>query len=436
MVDLGRVLDVAISDEAPLSIIRAIVEADPEAPFSHRFSSDGFPLHRAADDAPLEIVRMLVDRVPQELMEKNFKSKLPIHIAVGAGTWHFPKLRSAMGSRAVFRKSRALMTSFRSAGVIKCLIDACPESLLEKDKYGNTPLHIAVKFASAEVVEMLVNACPKALLEKDADGQLPLHVALNDAATPLAILRCLVMGCPQQALLEKDADGQPPLHVVVADTDTPLEIVRCLVDACPMALQAKDDDEDLPLHVAAVHASLETIQLLVERRPDSVQAKNKDGECPVDRARHRFRHEDGLEQLFAQLDEAATAAAAAGTTTSPLGHTAVEEDSSSGQDSSEAGSASSQVLSSVALGEAAVAATRRRRRSHDEGAVPDAALSGGVEVLAPPGHEGLSPHTSGAASTAATKEDSNKKPRANRDCYAGCGGGFSARGLVGTAKRR
>jgi hypothetical protein len=75
---------------------------------------------------------------------------------------------------------------------------------------------------------------------------------------------------------------------------------------------------------------------------------------------------------------------------------------------------SSQVLSSVALGEAAVAVTRRRRRrSHDERAIPDAALSGGVEDLAPPGHEGLSPHTSGAASTVATKEDSNKKARTN-----------------------
>ena len=59
------------------------------------------------------------------------------------------------------------MTSFRPADVIKCLIDACPESLLEKGGSGSTPLHNAVRFASVKVVKLLVDKCPKAALEED-----------------------------------------------------------------------------------------------------------------------------------------------------------------------------------------------------------------------------------------------------------------------------
>jgi hypothetical protein len=72
------------------------------------------------------------------------------------------------------------MTSFRSADVIKWLIEACPTSLLEKDEGGHAPLHIAgpSRFGGrGHDAKMLVAACPRALLcTKDSKGRLPLHV--------------------------------------------------------------------------------------------------------------------------------------------------------------------------------------------------------------------------------------------------------------------
>jgi hypothetical protein len=69
--------------------------------------------------------------------------KLPIHLAVAAGGWSRPPNDPMDTCREHSVTMRCRMTSFRSADVIKWLIDASPTSLLEKDEGGNTPLHIA-----------------------------------------------------------------------------------------------------------------------------------------------------------------------------------------------------------------------------------------------------------------------------------------------------
>jgi hypothetical protein len=88
------------------------------------------------------------------------------------------------------------------------------------------------------------------------------------------------------------------------DEATPLEIVEGLLDACPVALQSKDDDGDLPLHLATRYAPLETIRLLIERRTDSLMDKNKCGMRPPELARYA---EDTADDIFAQRNAAAAA---------------------------------------------------------------------------------------------------------------------------------
>ena len=213
MRDLSRVLDVAISDKAPLFVIRAIVEADSQSLLLRRGPNgtrcnplhlavrekepllgalgylvekrkaallewDGagrVPLHLAADDAPLEVVKLLIDWCSQALLMKDSDNRTPLHVAVAAESWESQD--KAWLVKPV--KLRSLMTSFRSADVIKCLVEAFPGALLVKDDDGNTPLHIAVRFASVEVVQLLVKKCPDALFEKDKSDGLPLHVAMR-----------------------------------------------------------------------------------------------------------------------------------------------------------------------------------------------------------------------------------------------------------------
>jgi Ankyrin repeats (3 copies) len=289
MADLGRVLDLAIDDKAPLSVIRAIVEADPGCLARRRRNNGGIvkangeggktrggdgdddagvdeledeegeteeeeddadgeeaepkiegwqdplclhrairakapldvisyladkrksafavkekagkengytcwlPMHLAADDAALEVVEVLINKCPTALMMKDHYGELPIHIAVAAGNWKAPDFPYY---KYDVHKRRSYMTSFRSADVIKCLLDACPKSLLARSYGGSTPLHIAVRFASVEVVKLLVDECPQALRTEDACGQLPLHVAATERGFPKEIARCLVEACP------------------------------------------------------------------------------------------------------------------------------------------------------------------------------------------------------------------------------------------------
>lgn len=112
------------------------------------------------------------------------------------------------------------------------------------NKYGETPLHGAVKKADLERV--------RTLLEKGAD----VHKA--------------------------DHAGWTPIHEAVRDRPNALETIQLLLDhGANINVQALDGNT--PLHDAASYLSLEMIQFLVKHGADP-NIKNKDGNTPLDLA--------------------------------------------------------------------------------------------------------------------------------------------------------
>jgi ankyrin repeat protein len=79
-----------------------------------------------------------------------------------------------------------------------------------RDKYGQTPMHIAAGKGNSEIVELLVDERGDKEAQ-DNNGQTPLHVAAKSGK--IEAVRVLVRkGANKRA---KDADDRTPLHLAL-----------------------------------------------------------------------------------------------------------------------------------------------------------------------------------------------------------------------------
>ena len=123
----------------------------------------------------------------------------------------------------------ACNTNDPSLELLRILIQKYPDSLVLKDQYGRTPLHIAVaQPCSLQIIVELISSHAigkDATKEPDANGDLPLHVALNhnlkstsssgktslfEALFP--VVQELVKAYPQ-SVYEANLDGKTPLKI-------------------------------------------------------------------------------------------------------------------------------------------------------------------------------------------------------------------------------
>jgi ankyrin repeat protein len=202
-----------------------------------------------------------------------------------------------------------------------------------KDDEGWTPLHIA-SHDNLEICKSLVSAgadlhavnyhgyfpmdhalcfggstdALKYLLQKfyasifEHEGRLPIHALLEDLSTDgtslrkaleqdvfgtegvLEIITFLVVQNPESRSA-RNQDGDLPLHVACA-TSTPVEIVRFLVEPAPGSLSVpRTTDVALALHVAlerGASSDTEVVKLLLERQdPVIMTLRNNAGETPL-----------------------------------------------------------------------------------------------------------------------------------------------------------
>jgi len=99
--------------------------------------------------------------------------------------------------------------------VIEMLIKAANDVLLKTNKYGETPLHLALSLGMSEdIVETLVASAPAALHIRDKKaGNLPIHTAAQSGCS-LAVAKLLLKGYPQ-AVEEINDDKLKPLELAI-----------------------------------------------------------------------------------------------------------------------------------------------------------------------------------------------------------------------------
>ena len=132
-------LHVAFSVHAPLEVIRAIVEAYPEALEKKESYFKRLPLHVACQFAPsADVIEYLTQEYKTGVIEPDILGRLPLHYACANGA-----------------PLDVVRTLLQAGGAASCLYS---------DYNGWLPLHVAVHHgASTEVVEEMITVCPSAV---------------------------------------------------------------------------------------------------------------------------------------------------------------------------------------------------------------------------------------------------------------------------------
>jgi ankyrin repeat protein len=141
-----------------------------------------------------------------------------------------------------------------------------------RNKYGDTPLNIALANGHLEIVKLLLEKGAYVNL-KDKDGNTPLHVASINGQVQMVKL-----------LIEKGADvnvkctdNMAPLHIAISSVQE--EIVKLLLKA-GADVNATCNDGWTALHSAACDGHLQLMILLIEHGAD-IYAINSDGTTPM-----------------------------------------------------------------------------------------------------------------------------------------------------------
>lgn len=107
---------------------------------------------------------------------------------------------------------------------------------------------------------------------------LPVHFVCGRQSTPVSTLQALVQAHPsgtQSLMIPEGTAGRLPLHLAVLKKGaSSLAVVEYLCRAAPAALQAWDQQGNLPLHYAAMYASDAIVALLLEAHPPACREAN------------------------------------------------------------------------------------------------------------------------------------------------------------------
>jgi len=141
--------------DVPLSIVKALVNAEPDSLKVRSFTKDmALPIHFAAGcGASLQVIQLLVKAFPDSIYAINVNGLLPLHSAC----W---------STNTSFDVVRFLIESF--PGGLQALTHTC----------ANTPLHAAAcTDAPTDVIRLLVRSYPDGLFAVNGAGHTPMMLA-------------------------------------------------------------------------------------------------------------------------------------------------------------------------------------------------------------------------------------------------------------------
>jgi hypothetical protein len=112
--------------------------------------------------------------------------------------------------------------------VIEILIKEADDILLKPNKYGETPVHIALLLHSAdEVIETLIRYGPKALHMRDQEnGNLPIHNAAVFGCS-VHVAKALLEKWPE-LVLERNAANLTPIELALQSEKCSEDVLRLL----------------------------------------------------------------------------------------------------------------------------------------------------------------------------------------------------------------
>ncbi len=169
--------------------------------------------------------------------------------------------------------------------IIKILLSKAPQLLHQKNKYGFTPIFLAIQLDSVEIVELFLSIETVSEYHFDNNRNNPLHAAVYHWGSPRPnsfIIELLLRNKPE-LLCQKNADGMTPLILAIEKGQE--EIVHFFLRrAQDEKVFAPDDAGNTPLHAALLYPNkLDTriIHQLIKKNSKLLNQKNAMGMSPA-----------------------------------------------------------------------------------------------------------------------------------------------------------
>jgi uncharacterized protein len=168
---------------------------------------------------------------------------------------------------------------------IVALLEKNPELVFSRDKFGNTPLHVAALHNQPAIAALLLangadvnarNNPPASWFhpEQNRLGETPLTLALSSYQHKEMLDLLLTHGADVNVIL---ADGYTPLHRAV-ERDLPSEVELLLANGADP--DAKGFNWQTPVHCAVLHDQLKILEILLDYGADP-NVKDMAGYTPL-----------------------------------------------------------------------------------------------------------------------------------------------------------
>lgn len=186
------------------------------------------------------------------------------------------KLKQTVLHIAVETNQNKALTFFINMGI----------SFNERDIYGNTPLHIAVKLNHAGMVRNMVDQTDSDVKLQNNIGQTPLHLAILNWNIDILKYISLNAECDFDI---SDCDGYTPF--ILASKLGQSNTIIFLLSQTSLDFNKADKNGDTAIHHAARLKCKKVIELLFNSGHFDFEHRNNDGFRPIDIARNQVSEE-------------------------------------------------------------------------------------------------------------------------------------------------
>uniref|UniRef100_A0A0E0F5B8 PGG domain-containing protein n=1 Tax=Oryza meridionalis TaxID=40149 RepID=A0A0E0F5B8_9ORYZ len=243
-------------------------------------------LHIAAGEGHDELIAELCSHDSSLLSSSSSSGNTPLHCAARAG--------HAGAVRDIVRLARANVEEDRLRAMLRGM-----------NATGDTALHLAARHGHGEAVEELMEVAPETALELNGGGVSPLYLAVMSRSVRAvrAILSCrdasaagpssqnalhaavlqssemvsLLLQWKPTLATKVDSSKSTPLHFASSDGDC--SIIQAILTHLPRsAINIQDNKGLSPLHIAALMGHTETVRMLLQFSPASADICDNQGQ--------------------------------------------------------------------------------------------------------------------------------------------------------------
>ncbi len=166
-----------------------------------------------------------------------------------------------------------LAVNLNKTAAVQQLLKHGANTVIPEDKYGYTPLHIAVSKQNADIIDALLNKNAN-VNAGDKTGETPLHIAVLMKNSDI-VKKLLEKGAIVDVL---DRDNRTPLHHAVSTNNS--ENVKMLLEK-GASVKVLDKDGETPLHMASKNKNDDIITQLLDKGAQ-VNLKDSVGKSVLD----------------------------------------------------------------------------------------------------------------------------------------------------------